>query len=1358
MFIEVKSEERKIGPESVEQMESAETIAKEKTPEEQRAENIELMTQRARHFIAEKKAEKEKKNARRELESVPQDVDRPEGRQNEEAEDAQEKPGEQKGIISGLKDKYRLWKLKRSGFPDPGKALGFFEYISSRADSTLKFDSDTLNLIRDTFRATNDPIAFYEKIKQLNLKIAQPIIKPNYGLGTLMRDPDIFKKLDLWQSVNESLGFGDANSSGDDLRYFCGETELHAGLSAENLNRISQLRNLSGSLFSVSDLNWLANCVEDRHTFESLGKLLGSEYAKNLRDKNILRVEDLAKKLKDLDASGMTESLLIGADMNLDVGSAIRELTSEDEEEKAASVEKTKALELEERAKDEKFRELAGDLSLFSGKDFGINEYQKLESLYQWHKDYALAFAQAFEDLGILNRSQEGTLNLEEFEDTLGHWKNEAGYGSPEVFFALLDPSFNEMISILKREKGDFKTRDIFRYAFLYAREPEVIKSLESDEGKELLQFFTERGMDFLGHAEFFKHPGIAKMLKGYDEFFDIQKGWSLDGFLELYNRGETANELLDYLKENKFKPDGKFEINKIPLLVKIHSIKDSIDAEYFRKYPNFFLSEKTVDFIISDPSKAPDVFSLAEDGYLEGQNFQSIRWFLQDNLEDILAIPREKRDTYMKLYRRLDGSPSQEIQRLKKELTRELLKLDEPESAYQRIEEIFITNNLPPVGKIYKVFAVIHSPAAMQELLESNDRLSPCLRESSVRKRYTTIYRDLLNIHIKSGNRILRDYLEVANEGQGIFDKMETEGEESLNNEERRKAEFVLKKLKTLWENSSRGMRMDPNNLSINDGLGNFYNNLKTSIGAKEGQTVTARISQMFLAPAGYQSIEHVLAAMNEAKGKAGTRGLETADLLRKGEFNIKAGDVIKGMPSGRMGAILQGGAVAGEYLGSESSSDSTPYDSDVFRVSDLGGNADFSENIKKYFGEGYGDVNIIVRDRGQFDETSKGSSRGYDPSKLELFRTGVISNEHYGIRTGFPSSEIDLMVVSENTKQDEKRMSKLFFDIAENGFYIPVADTSGKLIFSPEQYEEYRRIFRGLERFDGNKFEYLNTKEGDQNYDEVERIRREFKEDRDRVAALSQKIRDMITDVLRQHEVTLRDNLDNSILGAELMDIGSTARHTNAIGDYDFDLTLRLDDRDMDKIGDIVRDLQAGLQAESYSDSHGDEKGGYQLRAKQGRLSGENPADIDIGFVRKSDLVYFGSHEAVQERLDWIKNNISEEAYEKTIANVILAKKILKEGKAYKRVEDGGMGGISVENWILLNSGNLVEAFRTFLAAAIDENGTQVPLDEFKQKYKILNPGMNLKKLYHDNYTMNLKEGGYNAMIKTIENYLKG
>jgi hypothetical protein len=457
-------------------------------------------------------------------------------------------------------------------------------------------------------------------------------------------------------------------------------------------------------------------------------------------------------------------------------------------------------------------------------------------------------------------------------------------------------------------------------------------------------------------------------------------------------------------------------------------------------------------------------------------------------------------------------------------------------------------------------------------------------------------------------------------------------------------------------------------------------------------------------------------------------------------------------------IGNILQNGSVAKEFLGSSSDSDATPLDTDISLIKPEDAEGGFTNSINTSIAKDYGEILFALKNRGQYQLTTAGESVKAEADKMELFQTSVLGDRHYGIRTGFPTTEIDFMIAKESLTSQPKELEKLYFEIAQNGYYTPVADTSGKVIFTQEMYDEYRKSFAGLEKFDAPALNYHPTTASEHSFNRVSEIAIAIPEDSKRVEQATQTIRGEIEQSLGSLGISLRPEFDTSILGAELLDTGSTGRHTNTPGDFDFDFSLKLDAKDFPKAAELAQTIK-GLMTFTEDNSHQENGGYYQLRVKGvtsiGTKQLEKPLDIDIGFASKSDLSVYGSHDAIRDKLNYIKSHDGQEAYEKTIANVILTKQILKEGHAYKKQEDGGFGGVGVENWLLANGGNMEEAFKSFKDAAY-ENGQRLPYDKFKEKYKILDPGTNIKFQGHDNFVEVLKPNGYENMLNTIENYL--
>lgn len=685
---------------------------------------------------------------------------------------------------------------------------------------------------------------------------------------------------------------------------------------------------------------------------------------------------------------------------------------------------------------------------------------------------------------------------------------------------------------------------------------------------------------------------------------------------------------------------------------------------------------------------------------------------FIFENGEKVGAIAEEKRDAYMQICFAIEDSPSQEIQRLKDSLFGELLHTQNPFESYQNIENIFIKNNLPTLGKIFKVFETLYSPSRMKEMLTPKG-LSPVLQKASPKKKYYIAYQDLLHAHIYSANRSLRQYAETLLKGEEIISKTEASGVAALTETEQRQLRFVFDKFDTLFANSLLGERMSLEAGVSEQSLEERYLKLREYLGVREGQRMTERIAEMFLKPAGLKGLDQMLGLMKETKLRAHERGIGMVKNAQERMLSLAQGDLLKGVRIEFIENILQNGSVAKEFLGYAAASDSTPFDTDVSMVLE----EDLEQGVESAFNNslapGYGELIFAIKDRGQFQHTGAGVPIKYDKEKLELFSTG--GGRHYGIRTGFPSTEIDFMIVKPSMFEDKKRWTKLCYEIAQNGYYIPITDTKGTVLFTPEMYDEYRKTFAGLDRYDGDPL-FVMRMPSDHAYSRAfQEILKEKDMDTQHLANITHYVRLTVARALTEMHITLRDEFSTSILGAELLDIGSTGRNTNMPGDYDFDLTLKLDAKDFTGAQDIANRIKQQFTMDK-DDSHQERSGYYQLRAmgvsRIGDMALTKPIDIDIGFAKKSDLSVFGTHDAVGEKLAYIKEHQGDDTYKEVVAAIVLCKRILKAGSAYKRVEEGGFGGIGVENWILANHGDIRSAFTSFYDAAF-ENGMRIPFE---------------------------------------------
>lgn len=388
----------------------------------------------------------------------------------------------------------------------------------------------------------------------------------------------------------------------------------------------------------------------------------------------------------------------------------------------------------------------------------------------------------------------------------------------------------------------------------------------------------------------------------------------------------------------------------------------------------------------------------------------------------------------------------------------------------------MFERNNLPEFAKKFRIFEILYTTPdtdgrtrfdrAMQEK-DADTRRSPVLKKASRLRKLNTAYRDLLRVSIESGDLSLKTYLTAIQEGQTVLDKAETQGFDTLSETENSQLNRFMTRLNVLYENSLLGRRnKDKKNQTTQPtNLKDRIESLRTDLKAKEGQTITDRISEMFVKPLGYDSIQHVLSRMDNARQEAHERNLSNPR-IQEGQLEIHAGDLLKGIQNDALIYILQQGSTAREYLGVSAGSDGTPFDTDTSMVlnEDLVGG--LPHVISSSLSKSYGNMMIVVRNRGQFVRTDQQESvnTNYDPQHYELFASGFMGERerHYGVRTGFSSTEIDAVILMESLLEDSQNAQlvrqEIFFNIANNGFYIPVVNSNGKVIFTEADYNTYR------------------------------------------------------------------------------------------------------------------------------------------------------------------------------------------------------------------------------------------------------------------------------------------------------------
>ncbi|MDP2586696.1 MAG: hypothetical protein Q8P32_02900 [Candidatus Komeilibacteria bacterium] len=534
---------------------------------------------------------------------------------------------------------------------------------------------------------------------------------------------------------------------------------------------------------------------------------------------------------------------------------------------------------------------------------------------------------------------------------------------------------------------------------------------------------------------------------------------------------GTWRPDLVDYFNINENEVSD-LKVKAISSLLSLNNFKKA-----FALMDSLVLNEEQKSAISSDLFGAEDKFIYLEQvkQLMEKQlNYVVCSVFIKEHERFFKKTPQQL-EAYFEISQKIIDSPSQEMIRIKDQLIEQILATDNPHKTYEVINNIFIQNNLPMMGKVERVFSALFPNGLIATKLGVAS--SPVLNQASARLRQNIFFQDLLKVHIESGNRSLKTFLSLLKEADPLTEKM---GQNNLSAQEQKKLAYIFRKLKTVADTSMRGKQNDFPAVK-GESLSEDYAEICSQLGVKPGQSVSERVVEMFARPLNYQNIDQILTEMSQSRQQAEARGRSAFASL-----NLQQGDLVKGVQIQYIDNILQNGSVAKEFLGAASDSDATPFDTDV-EVLKSETKSDFKENFAGItLATSYGELMFVVKDRGQFQKTVRGEQTKYNKNKYELFQTGTQGENHFGVRTGFPCTEIDFMIYRGS---DLKQQENLFYSIAQNGYYIPVVDEAGQTLFSPQLYDEYRKVFAGVARFDGQDMSFATSK-GESYYPEINSI----------------------------------------------------------------------------------------------------------------------------------------------------------------------------------------------------------------------------------------------------------------------------
>lgn len=737
----------------------------------------------------------------------------------------------------------------------------------------------------------------------------------------------------------------------------------------------------------------------------------------------------------------------------------------------------------------------------------------------------------------------------------------------------------------------------------------------------------------------------------------------------------------------------------------------------------------------------------------------------LEENLKEFILANKEHLDMSKVRYMadilcRLSLSNSSEIYNFRMEIAEQLLKTDNPIDNLNKIEDLFLKNNIPTIGKIYSVFNILH-PQFKGFDFSDDSMISPVLKSKSNMAKSIIVFSDLIRTAFGSNNRSVRKYLEDLEKGNMVFEAI-FKGEmtvDELDEKQRKHFEKFCKYLKTMYESAQLGK--EGNAFSEND-LKNvvLFKKFFSSDGTLD-YNLADRVVSMFCHFAGIDTLAQAKAYLNIVVKEADARNRMRGEQ----KMELEEGDFVKGIGEIKfLGKILQNGSIAKEFLGASALSDATPLDTDLSRITTSDGS--IAQKIALTEAGEYGPIWVVLKNSNRLKLTRDSEGNDYDTrhdsSKLEIFYTGAMGNSHYGIRTGFPSTAIDYIVT------DEPYDERIGLEIAMNGFYIPVANKTGKIVFKPQDYDLIREKLRGLKPYSDEIYECSPNLVNDS----TEIIVNQLRESREMIGKQRTIIYDALSKTLEELSghylfknmpLCLQTSISDDLLPGkvEVIDIGSTSRDTNVIKNGDFDFIIRLDRSIITSPIKMKLFRSTLLKNLGKDDVEREEVTGLgDFRLKNVQLD-DMMANIDVSFELKTDELSYSTDMALKDRLDSIKKQ-SPKQYDYVLANIILAKTVLKNAGIYKpkssEEPQGGLGGVGIENWILNYGGSFEDAAKSFVRLAENKS-----FEEFKKCYPIYDFGENHFSIRDGEYphsefiSTNMTNTGYERMVVTLKNYLQ-
>ena len=373
----------------------------------------------------------------------------------------------------------------------------------------------------------------------------------------------------------------------------------------------------------------------------------------------------------------------------------------------------------------------------------------------------------------------------------------------------------------------------------------------------------------------------------------------------------------------------------------------------------------------------------------------------------------------------------------------------------------------------------------------DETSRMSPQLKDASIptigyhksqdEERLIIIFNDLFRTSVRSGERSLIDYINNIELGNDIYLYLINNSYDysNLNENDINVLNIFVSHLSVLYDNLNINNKVDIKGLSLDEKIKTLAEYFKPT----DRYSLKDRIVRSFCYYAGISSFEQLKELIISSKYEQQERIDSLVAQMEENDNTIKLehGDFVRAIGDiTALSGSLGNGNFCKEHLGvisGKSDSDTTPLDVDFSYIN-------HGENIYESIsgtptGFGFGNIFIVIKKDNpnisitrDFESNLTGAI--YNPYKLEMFSTKVAAGgyeTHWGVRTGLSLADVDYIIYKQkrninevtpyvdgkvNYVDDDKSkgadLPLIKYEIAKNGYYIPVVDFAGKLIFTKE------------------------------------------------------------------------------------------------------------------------------------------------------------------------------------------------------------------------------------------------------------------------------------------------------------------